>query len=54
MDIQSILAQLRQEAGRIERAIAALTGLGSQPARRGRPRKMSQADVLQLFWVAGW
>ena len=43
MDIQSIVAQLRQEASRMERAIAALTGLGSQPARRGRPRKKSQA-----------
>ena len=43
MDIQSIVAQLRQEASRIEHAIAALTGLGSQPARRGRPPKRSQA-----------
>ena len=42
MDIQSIVAQLRQEASRLERAIAALMGLGSQPARRGRPPK-SQA-----------
>src|ERR1039458_10675453 len=37
MDIESILTQLRQEASRIEHAIAALVGLGSQPARRGRP-----------------
>jgi hypothetical protein len=43
MDIQSIVAQLRQEASRIERAIAALAGLGSQPARRGRPPKGIQA-----------
>ena len=43
MDIQSIVAQLRQEASRIEHAIAALMGLGSQPARRGRPPKRSQA-----------
>src|SRR5271169_5475613 len=43
MDIQSIVAQLRQEASRIERAIAALVGLGSQPVRRGRPPKVSQA-----------
>ena len=42
MDIQSIVAQLRQEASRIENAIAALVGLGSQPARRGRPPKVSQ------------
>src|ERR1035441_1897766 len=43
MDIQSIVAQLRHEASRIEHAIAALAGLGSQPARRGRPSKRSQA-----------
>src|SRR5271166_5349149 len=42
MDIQSIVAQLKQEAGRLEQAIAALAGLGSQPARRGRPPKGSQ------------
>jgi len=41
MDIQSIVAQLRQEATRLEHAIAALMGLGSQPARRGRPPKGS-------------
>ena len=45
MDIQSIVAQLRQEASRIENAIAALAGLGSQPARRGRPPKVSQAKT---------
>ena len=43
MDIQSIVAQLRQEASRIEHAIAALTGLDLQPARSGRPPKRSQA-----------
>src|SRR5271167_2344812 len=43
MDIQSIVAQLREEASRIEQAIAALVGLGSQPARRGRPPKAKQA-----------
>src|ERR1700758_626149 len=42
MDIQSIVAQLKQEAGRLEQAIAALAGLGPQPARRGRPPKASQ------------
>src|SRR5271167_2960606 len=46
MDIQSIVAQLRQEASRIEHAITALTGLGSQPARRGRPPKRSQAKPV--------
>jgi hypothetical protein len=43
MDIQGIVAQLRQEASRIEQAITALVGLGTQPARRGRPAKVSQA-----------
>jgi len=43
MDIQSIVAQLRQEASRIEQAIAALVGLGSEPVMRGRPRKASDA-----------
>ena len=38
MDIQDIVAQLRQEASRIDNAIAALMGLGSQPARRGTGR----------------
>ena len=39
MDISAVVTQLRQELERIERAIAALVGLGSQPARRGRPPK---------------
>jgi hypothetical protein len=43
MDIQGIVAQFRQEASRIEQAIAALVGLGSQPARRGGSPKVSQA-----------
>ena len=43
MDIQNIVAQLRQEASRIERAIAALVGVGSKSTRRGRPPKASQA-----------
>ena len=43
MDIQGIVAELKQEASRIERAIAALVGLGSQSPRRGRPPKLSQA-----------
>ncbi len=43
MDIQDIVAQLKQEAGRLEQAIAALAGPGPQPARRGRPPKGSQA-----------
>ncbi len=46
MDIQNIVAQLRQEASRIERAIAALVGSGSQPPRRGRPLKRRQ--VVQV------
>ena len=48
MDIQSIVAQLRQEASRIEHVIAALAGLGSQPARRGRPPKGSQAKPASV------
>lgn len=43
MDIQGIVAQLRQEASRIEQAIAALVELGSKPVRRGRPPKASHA-----------
>jgi len=42
MDIQSIVAQLRQELERIEYAIAALVGLGPAAPRRGRPPKRSQ------------
>ena len=42
MDIESVVAQLRQEASRIEHAIAALLGVGSQPAHRGRPAKKNQ------------
>ena len=48
MDIQSIVAQLRQEASRIEHAIAALTGLGPQPVRRGRPPNTSQAKPTSV------
>lgn len=42
MDIESVVELLRQEVNRIENAIAALLGSGSQPARRGRPAKKSQ------------
>ncbi len=42
MDIESIVAQLRHEATRIEQAIAALVGLGPAAPRRGRPAKKSQ------------
>ena len=48
MDIESIVAQLRQEAGRIEHAITALTGLGSQPAERGRLPKAGQAKPASV------
>ena len=48
MDIQSIVTHLRQEASRIEHAIAALVGLGSRPARRGRPPKGSQAKPASV------
>ena len=44
MDIESIVAQLREQLGRIENAIASLVGLGSQSGvRRGRPPKAQQA-----------
>jgi hypothetical protein len=49
MDIQGIMAQLRQEASRIEHAISALTGLGSQGTRRGRSPKASQAKPGGLY-----
>jgi hypothetical protein len=39
MDITQIVAELKAEVARIENAIASLVGLGSQPARRGRPPK---------------
>ena len=42
MDIQGIVAELKQEASRIERAIAALVGLGQTAPRLGRPPKASQ------------
>jgi hypothetical protein len=48
MDIESLVAQLRQEASRIEHAITALTGLGSQPAGRGRLPKGSQAKPVSV------
>lgn len=39
MDLQTVADQLRAELNRIDRAIAVLTGLGSQAPRRGRPPK---------------
>jgi hypothetical protein len=45
MDIQSVVVQLRQEASRIENAIAALVGLDSRPARRGRLPKVGHAKL---------
>jgi len=67
MDIQSILGDLKSERDRIERAIAALEGLGSG-RRRGRPvgsknvvkrprRHMSAAarkrisEMMKLRWA---
>jgi hypothetical protein len=37
MDIQTILGDLRRERERLDRAIAALEGLGTGQRRRGRP-----------------
>jgi len=65
MDIQSILSDLRKEADRIAKAIAAIEGLGSGK-RRGRPagskstgkrRHMSAAarkrisEMMKLRWA---
>jgi hypothetical protein len=54
MDIQRIVAQLRQEASRIEHAIAALVGLGSQTARLGRPPKRSQTKLASVKKRRRW
>lgn len=43
MDIQGVMAQLREETSRIEKVIATLAGLGFQPAERGRSRRVSKA-----------
>jgi hypothetical protein len=43
MDIQNILADLRRERERIDRAIGALEGLGTQARRRGRPAGSGQS-----------
>jgi len=42
MDIQGIVAELRQEVSHIEQVIASLMGSGPQPARRGLPPETSQ------------
>ena len=47
MDIQSILAQLKEELGRIENAIATLVALGSRLApRRDRPPKRQKRRTM--------
>jgi hypothetical protein len=43
MDIQSILAELKKEREKLDRAIGALLGLGNQTRRRGRPAGSQQA-----------
>src|ERR1039458_6720674 len=48
MDIQGIVAQLREEASRIENAIAALLGLGSQSARRGPGRPAGSKNAAAV------
>jgi hypothetical protein len=48
MDIQGIVAQLRDEASRIENAIAALLGLGSQSARRGPGRPAGSKNAAAV------
>lgn len=41
MNLQQILSDLHQQRNRLDRAIAALEGIGSQSKRRGRPLKNS-------------
>jgi len=41
VNIQQIVAELTTERDRLDRAIAALNGISTQP-RRGRPRKTAQ------------
>lgn len=48
MDIENVVAQLRNEISRIEHAIAALEGLGQTTPRRGRPPKVAAAP--QADW----
>ena len=43
MNITNIVVQLREEVSRLENAIAALEGSGSQGVRRGRPSQGGQA-----------
>lgn len=43
MDVQQILTDLNRERNRLDQAIAALEGLSSQTARRGRPPGAKQA-----------
>ena len=45
MDIQNILADLKRERENLDRAIAALEGLGTQTRRRGRPAGSHQAPA---------
>ncbi len=43
MDIQNILADLRSERDRLDRAIGALEGIGTRTRRPGRPAGSGQA-----------
>jgi len=46
MDIQGIVAELKQQASRIEQAITALAGFGPPAPRRGRPPQATQAKQV--------
>ncbi len=46
MDIQGIVAELKQQASRIEHAITALAGFDQPAPRRGRPPKATQAKQV--------
>ncbi len=46
MDIQGIVAELKQQASRIEQAIAALAGFGQPAPHRGRRPKATRAKQV--------
>ena len=48
MDIQNVVAELTKERQRIDQAIFALQGLGSEP-RRGRPPKYLQSGNVAFM-----
>jgi hypothetical protein len=63
-DISSIIADLERQKSAIDNALAALRGIGGQPAakKRGRPKctkdrgsvdgRQRQADSMRKYWAA--